>query len=105
MLCVTQLVATSPNTARAAAGDCVTIGNFDNALDERTYVINSGSYSNLPGVTQNEWLASVKMAADAWNEQANAGTFRYAGTTSQTSLPPWDTDCAGYDHNIVVAVD
>lgn len=104
--CATSIVL-RPQPAAAAPGDCFS-DPTDGYTDYKTIDlrVNVSSLESIPTATGTEARLAAQLAADVWNEQANAHPFRYLGTTTLTDLPELAVDCRdqGKDYTIIVGV-
>jgi hypothetical protein len=94
-----------PGGARAADGDCVTsFTHHANTAGHKEYKINTGTSSWYPGTTTTKRRRAAIAAADQWNENGNAGSFRYIGSTTLTDIPDDLADCQdqGVDYSLIV---
>jgi len=58
---------------------------------------------HIQGVTGDEARLATIQAGEAWNEQANSGTYYYAGTT-ESSIPDFEEDCEWIYYSVVRAL-
>lgn len=89
----------------STAGPCTFAnGNHANTERDRPYKINLNSFDAIPTISQDEAQTAVVQAADLWGRQANSGTLRYIGNTTDKDLPDTKVlcDALGVDHSIVV---
>ena len=97
-------VVASLSLPETALSYCISANGFsEESNSQKDYKIR---YRHLPeGFDVNSAQRATERAAQLWNDYANSGTFRYAGSvTSYHDLPQTLTDCVfgGKMHHLVV---
>ncbi len=93
-------------------GECApaNLNHFNTTL-EKNYKINFNTFDSLLGFDEDTVRNSVLRAADMWNEQANAGTFRFIGAETsiytENQVPDDLAGCnsLGIYHSFVIVED
>lgn len=109
LLCSSVALAQSPlceswnsiNARNVNVGLTGVNGSMPNLLGENRFRVNYDSLAQLNGMTQNEALTAIIRSSEQWNNYANAGWFKYVGTTTATDLLNSDGTCSNVDSNIV----
>ena len=82
---------------------------FLNTNVQKKYRINAYSFDQFQGISREEGVTAAAIAAEAWNEQANAGHFILGSSLPEgvTDIPEDKVWCDfwGIDYGIVIAHD